>query len=299
MKCRNFCIILFCVFFLSCANTQNKTETEIEDAAVSQSYIKKEKGIVGLINGEIFCIPSPYNFSKHIHLVSNQYNTTLLNTPLNKNKYVTPLKKAINLGIYGIDLAYINTFSQSADALQYFSTIKTLSDELGLFDVFDIGTIERIENNINSQDSVLNIITNKYREADMLLKNDNQKKQAALILTGSWIESLYLLTQIEKETPHPQTRKHIAEHMFSAKSILGLLKPHYKTSKDFTQLIDNIVNICYWFDGISYEYTYIKPITYPNLKRTVFTSKSEVKIYPEHLENITKEIKKLRTLMIQ
>lgn len=288
-----FIFLLLIFMSLSCSESESNSDT------TTPTYLKKEKNLVGLFNGKIFCVPSPYKFARHILHLEAPYNPGILNPTSNKNLYESTFKKSINLGIFGIDLAYINTYEQSTDALQYFSAIKSLSEEIGLSEVFDIQTIERIENNIESKDSMLHILSNKYREADLLLKTDNQKSQAALILTGSWIESLYLLTELEKERPHPQTRDHIAEHMFSANSILGLLKPFYETSEEHKVLTDKIVNICYWFDGVSYDYTYSKPITYPEIKRTVFTSKSHIKIYPEHLENITKQINELRNSLIK
>ncbi|NLK80877.1 MAG: hypothetical protein GX277_01595 [Bacteroidales bacterium] len=293
MNIRHTFILLLCIFTLfSCTEKSSKTETKSD-------YVKAEKNLVGLFNGKIFCIPSPYKFAQHILNLQLPYNPTILNSTAHKFLYESTFKKCINLGIYGIDLAYINTHEQSTDALQYFSAIKSISDEVGISDVFDIQTIERVENNIESKDSMLFILSNKYREIDLLLKTENQKNLAALILTGSWLESLYLLTELEKERPHSQTREHISEHMFSANSILGLLKPFYNTGEEYKLLTDKIVDICYWFDGVSYDYTYSKPITYPEIKRTVFTSKSSIKIYPEHLENITKQVNELRNSLIK
>ena len=288
-------IVLFLTCFLlhSCSQkTESTTDTSSKKLTHNQS-------IVGLIEGKIFCVPSPYKFAQHIRKLEISYNPTLLNDVSNRNLYQNTFRKSVNLGIYGVNLAYINTFQQATDAVQYFSVINSLSADLGLSDVFDIKTLERLENNIGNKDSILIILTNKYQEADMRLKKENQQGVAALILTGSWIESLYLLTQIEKEKPHPQTREHIAEHMFSASGILELLKPLYNTGDNYTWIIDAIVDLCYEFDGITYDYTYAKPITYPDLKRTVFTSQSSIDIKPEQLKNISEKIEDLRNAIIR
>lgn len=293
MKKTTLALLLFSVFLYSCSQKESR------DSKEPPIQFNQSQGIVGLIEGKIFCVPSPYKFARHIKDVSVTYNQSLLNPTSNRNLYQSSFKKSINLGVYGVDLAYINTFEQATDAIHYFSVINTLAADLGLSNVFDISTIERLENNIGNKDSIVIILSTKYREADIQLKHENQKGIAALILAGSWIESLYLLTQIEKENPHPQTREHIAEHMFSANSILGLLKPYYTSSDDFTFLIDEIVNLCYEFDGVVYNYTYAKPITYPDLKRTVFTSKSTIDIQEEHLANISNKITNLRNAIIK
>jgi len=273
----------------------NNNDTALKDKTVIE---KKDRGVVGLIEGKIFCVPSPYKFAEHIRTVGVPYNHTLLNPSGNKSLYESSFKKNLNFGIYGIDLAYINIFEQSSDALNYFSVLKSLSEDIGLSEIFDVETLERLENNITTQDSLLQIMALKYKAADEQLKTENQKSQAGLILAGSWIESLYILTQIEAEKPNNKTKEHIAEHMFSAKSLLEVLRPYYRTSDDYKNLVDSLVNICYEFDGIDYVYEYSQPITYPDIKKTIMTSKSSMTMYPEHLQSITNRIVGIRNNFI-
>jgi len=276
----------------------NESVKDKKDASFSSSEIDN-KSLTGMIDGKIFCIPSPYEFVFHIRSLKIPYNPSLLNPVGNSSLYESSFKKNINFGVYGIDLAYISIYEQTSDALNYFSTLKSISQQIDLGEVFDVDVMERIENNMNTQDSLLIILTNTYKQADKTLKNEKQKNEAALIVAGSWIESLYILTQINKEKPNKIIEKRIAEHKFSADNLLSLLRPYYDNSEEYKYLIDGLVNICYQFDGVSFEYTYKKPITYPDLKKTLISSETQIAIYPEHLKNISEQIVILRNKIIK
>lgn len=285
-------ILLISIFlFTNCSNNEQDSD---ENTSTNNS-----KPLITIIDGVIFSVPSPYEFILFIKKLDIPYNHALLNPAGNQTNYTSAFKKCLNFGVYGIDLAYVTVFEQNSTALNYFSAVKSLSESIDLSEAFNIETIERLENNMNYQDSLLVILTNTYRKADKILKVEKQKHEAALIIAGSWIESLYLLTQIHKEKPSSISMQKIAEHKYYAENVLALLRPYYNNSEEFKNLIDEIVNICYQFDGISVNYTYKKPITYPELKKTIITSESKMEIYPKHLQNITEMILKLRNSIVK
>ena len=293
IKTKILLLVIFTTFIFSCSTNEKKEELD------TVSNNENTKPLVTMIDGKIFSVPSPYEFILFIKQLNIPYNHALLNPAGNHSQYTSSFQKCLNFGVYGIDLAYVTVFEQSSTALNYFAAIRSLSETIDLSDVFDIKTIERLENNMNTQDSLLIILTNTYRDADKILKNEKQKHEAALIIAGSWIESLYLLTQIHKEKPNQISIQKIAEHKYYAENILALLRPYYNNSEEFKILIDEIVNICYQFDGIAINYTYKKPITYPQIKKTVISCESKMDIYDTHLKNITEMILKLRTSIIK
>lgn len=284
---------IVCLFLHSCTSESEPKEKTID------TYEIESKSMVGIVDGKIFSVPSPYEFIGFIHGLGITYNHTLINSVNNKKLYESSLKKCLNFGVYGVDVAYVTVFDQASTALTYFSVLKSLSEEIGLSQVFDVKTIERLENNMHLQDSLLIILTKTYREADKRLKNEKQKEEAALIIAGSWIESLYLLTQIHKEKPNKKIVEKIAEHKYYSDNVLALLRPYYENSEEHKKIIDDIVEICYQFDGITSTYTYIEPVTYPQLKRTVIQSQTKLDIFTEHLQNITIFTEKLRNSIIK
>lgn len=276
---------------------QDDTSSEIaEDTTLTNV---PDKSLVGMIDGSIYCLPSPYEIMNHLKSLDLPYEQSLPNSVMNLNLYESSFKKLLNMGVYSIDISYMSLYEQIADALNYFATLKALANQVELATVFDATTMERLENNMENKDSLLIILTRKFQESDQLLKNEKQKAEASLILTGCWVESLYYLTQIEKIKHNDITVQKIAEHKFIAETILNILRPYYNKSAEYTNLTKEIVDICYEFDGITYEYTYQEPTTIANQHLTIINSNSKLIILPEHIQLITSKIEKLRNEIIK
>lgn len=296
MKKSVFGLLSILICLTACSGKTDEQSTEsVKDTIIPV----QEKSLVGMINGTIYCMPSPYEITKLVDELNIPYNPSLPNFVMNFNSYESSYKKLLNMGVYGIDIAYMSLYEQISDALNYFAILKSLANQVELATVFDAETMERLENNMESSDSLLTILTSKFYESDGLLKSENQRSEAALILTGTWVESLFILTQIEKTSHNDKIVEKIAEHKFAAESILNILRPYYEKDEDYKGLIDAIVDICYEFDGIDYSYTYQQPTTIANKHTTVINSESKLTIFPEHLQHITTKIAELRNEIIK
>ncbi|MCQ2606716.1 MAG: hypothetical protein MJ204_09320 [Bacteroidales bacterium] len=290
--------ILYCslsLIFSACNSSEEETTTTEDTVDIEIP----SKNLVGMINGTIYCIPSPYEIMNHINSLNLQYDRSLPNSVLSYNTYESSFKKLLNMGVYGIDISYMAMYNQTSDALNYFATLKSLANQIELAEIFDAETIERLENNMGEQDSLIRILTSKFQESDQYLKSEKQKAEASLILTGCWIESLYLLTRIQKIAPNNATVEKIAEHKLAAEAILNILRPYAEKSNDYAKLIQSIVDLCYEFDGIDYKYTYKAPTTYEKKHLTVINSETELIIHTEHINLISDKIEKLRNYVVQ
>lgn len=295
---------LVVVSFAACNRSGKSTDNSSqqgEETLKDSSIILEEqnKNIVGMINGTIYCIPSPYDIMNYIKSLNLVYVRSLPNSVLNVTHYESSFKKLLNMGVYSIDISYMTMYEQMTDALNYFSTLKSLANQVELASVFDAATMDELENNMGSQDTLFQILSKKFLESDKLLKGENEMANASLLMTGAWIESLYLITQIHKQAPNELSVQKIAEHKLAAEAILNVLRPYYNKSDDFKNLIDAIVDICYEFDGIEYTYTYQTPQNYPNNHLTIINSESKFVIMPEHIKNVTNKIEALRNSIIQ
>ena len=295
---------LVVVSFAACNRSGKSTDNSSqqgEETLKDSSIILEEqnKNIVGMINGTIYCIPSPYDIMNYIKSLNLVYVRSLPNSVLNVTHYESSFKKLLNMGVYSIDISYMTMYEQMTDALNYFSTLKSLANQVELASVFDAATMDELENNMGSQDTLFQILSKKFQESDKLLKGENEMANASLLMTGAWIESLYLITQIHKQAPNELSVQKIAEYKLAAEAILNVLRPYYNKSDDFKNLIDAIVDICYEFDGIEYTYTYQTPQNYPNNHLTIINSESKFVIMPEHIKNVTNKIEALRNSIIQ
>ncbi|MGQ9846362.1 MAG: hypothetical protein ACUVQP_02510 [Bacteroidales bacterium] len=247
----------------------------------------------------LFSMPSPYEIAFLVKRTNLEYNKGMLN-PYNKShNYITKFDKALNMGIYGSDLGYLTLYEQNSDAIQYFSVIKILSQELNIENAFDKKTVNRIEANIGNKDSLMYIVSTSYRKADQYLKDNNRNDIGVLVLAGGWIESTYMLTQLAKQANKPEILTRIAEQKHPLDNLIKLLSPYYNTSKEYAELTDQLIDLAYDFDGIDITYTYAPPNVDEQNKLTIINSKSQVNFTDQQLKTITEKIEKIRSNIVK
>ena len=185
-------VSLVFIYFAGC-----KGETDVEDNIEDNIDAQIDSSTQILkFNNTLFSLPSPYQIAYLIKEQNLEFNKEYLNDINNSHNYTNNFKKALNMGVYGADLGYLNIYENTPDAVQYFSTVKIIAQELNMTNAFDKKTIKSIENNMGNPDSLMYIISNAYRRADEYLKDNGRESDGVLILTGGWIESLYIMTQI-------------------------------------------------------------------------------------------------------
>ncbi|MFT5749936.1 MAG: hypothetical protein ACI93S_001209 [Ancylomarina sp.] len=271
----------------------------IEDLVASSVKAEQESGNIFHFNNIMFSLPSPYQISLILHESGISYNKELLNPSSKASDYVTNFNRAINFGVYGVDLGYINIYQQTQDAASYFAVLKILSLDLGIYKVLNQKIVNRVEANLNNRDSLMVIVSETYRNIDKYLKNNKREETGALILAGGWIESIYVLTQEMKNNPHPDLMQRIAEQKRPLENLIKLLIPYSEDSESYKYLVENLIQLAYTFDEIVEEYEYIPSKDFPKKKLTIVNSKSKLIITPKLTSVITEKIEKLHTYITQ
>ncbi len=249
------------------------------------------------IDGQVFIIPSPVQTALLIKSVGVEYNSALLSNPKSATNFSTNFKKSVNVGIYGADLGYVTIYDQTQDAISFLTAVKALGDELGVSSAFDKSLMERFEKNLGKQDSLLSLVSDAYRSADAYLKDSERNDVGSLILAGGWLESIHFATNVAKTSKNPEIIRRIGEQKSTLENLIKLLTPHY-SKPEYAEFIDGLMDLSNVFEGVEFTYTYEKPVTEADKKLTTITSKSEVKISDEQLEQITKKIGDLRNKLI-
>lgn len=292
-------IQLVIIFIILTASVSCKQETEKQTRSDAVPLREIDTSTVLLkINNTLFTLPSPYQATYSIKNSDIEYNKSLLNPVNNVSNYTTNFRHAINLGIYGTDLGYLNVYDQIPDVISYFTVIKKLSQELDIDDALQVDIIDKIENNIDNQDSLLLYLTGTYRQFDSYLKRNNRKDIGVLIITGGWIESLYILSHSAVDSKNRVLINRLGEQKHPLDNLIEILSPYYYQSKEFSELIDSLVDLAYEFDGIIYSYTYEEPELDPERKHTLIKSKSNVIISEYHLKTIANKISSIRNNII-
>jgi hypothetical protein len=168
-------------------------------------------------------VPSPIETANLLKMAGAKYNKDLLNAPQNNSKYSTTASRALNLGVYGTDLAFAGIFDQHAETMVYMDCTGKLADALHVSAAFDAERHKRLENNMNNRDSVLSIITDSYWDCDALLHENKQQYASALMIAGGWIEGLYLACKVAEETNNNDIRIRIVEQGSSLDKLIILL----------------------------------------------------------------------------
>lgn len=249
-------------------------------------------------NNTLFSVPSPYQMALLAKEQKIEFNKDYLNPTNSVNKYTTDFKRALNLGVYGANLGYINIYEQNPDAITYFAVVKSLATQLNIIGAFNPQTISRIEKNMGNKDSLLYILSGTYRNADQYLKDNKRDDMGVLILAGGWIESFHIIIEISKKQKNQEIINRIGEQKHPLDNLIKILSPYYNQSEDFAKLVDSLIDLAYDFDGIDFKYKYEEPVVDVKAKTTTIGGKTEVIISADQLKTITEKIVKIRQSIV-
>jgi len=222
----------FFILFLSSLLVACSSESAVEEALVGNETVVNGLTVerVKKIKEVFQTILSPIETAGLFYISGAEFKLNVTNPTGNVQNYTTNGSKALNLGVYGADLSYANIFDQSEQSMIYINCTKIMSDELDLSSAFGVETIERIEENMNNRDSLMVIIDDAFWIIDTHLKRNGQDHLAALIMTGGWVEGLYLGTKVlDKENPDVELMKIIAAQKKSLLSLMDLLNTYENT----------------------------------------------------------------------
>ncbi len=293
-KIVNIVVLIFVIFFFSnCKGEDSDKDTNVDTLQnhnTDKTFKFKEK---------LFSIPSPFVASGLIKKISEDYNNDFLNPAENKINYTTTYAKALNLGVYTADLAYTNIYEQFSATTKYIKVVRSLSSELQIMNAYTDEVLENFENNLHDKDSLNKIFTDAYRETDLYLSENNRENIADLVVTGAWVEGLYLMTQIAKQKTNKQLIDRIGEQKYSLKNLINLLNKHQYKNEQIKQLFKSLNELNDEFAKIEIKYKYINQIVVPKEQKTVILSETEIIITPELLKNIINKVEKIRKQIIK
>lgn len=147
-------------------------------------------------------IPPPAEIPYMLEATGAEFNQSLVNDRKRAESYESQTDKAaMNLGIYTADIGYLSSYEKTQESIDYLNTCKTLADKLGVTGSFDRATLEKFEANIANKDSLAALLNDAVQKTDQYLKDGNRSKLGALLVTGSFVESLYISTGIIKSYP--------------------------------------------------------------------------------------------------
>ncbi len=238
--------IFFMMGIVSCDNSGNNSD-DIFDDNLDEGFIKEVE------SQTYYLIPSPEGLFSFIKDGDLKYLKDILNPTENIDKYIDTRSKELNFGIYSADLAYVSSFNKYQESVDYLSTVRTLSDEIGISAVFDENLIGRIDNIIDDQDSLLKVTSDSYFSIVRYLESSNRKKSLALIVTGGWIESIYVVTNlIDAYKPGSDAVQLLADQKLVVSNLMSYLDQN-KSDDNIQRTINDLKNLQKIYESFEIE----------------------------------------------
>lgn len=238
-------------------------------------------------------IPEPSEMPYLIKATGADFNAELPNNPSEVDKYkATNNKAALNLGVYATDVGYVSVYEKTQNALDYIDATKGLGDKLGVSNAFDPSMQERFKENLNTVDSLTNIINEALAQSDKYLKDGKRSNIAAMIFSGSFIEGLYIATQLVDTYPDdllPEEAKNevlvgivklITEQDKPLGDLVSALKSLDK-EEEIDKLIGQLEELKTLYDGL-------------NIDEQIQNNQGDLILTDETIKGITAKVKEIR-----
>jgi len=222
----------------------------------------------------IYPLPTSFEVIEMINDLEIGYDIGVSNLTENANQYFTEAKKAINLGVYGADLAYASTYQMKQEVMLFLETSRKLADDLGIASIYNEELIYEVENSIDKKEKLVDLITDSFYDIYSQLNQNGKANLALLGVTGSWVESLFITTQVSVNVYHN----------------IGLVKIIHKQKISFETLMD-ILNDNKGDEKIDKMIKELTPLY--NIYETVDENLSE-----KQVNAIVIEVEKLRTQLV-
>lgn len=246
------------------------------------------------VGGKLFSIPSPVQTALLIRELGLPYDQSLPMGTDNPARFTSKEQRALAMGIYGADLAYVTIHKDGQKSLKILKAIEQLSGELNLTNAFDKSLVEDFKKNISNEDSLLRFTGKAFRAADMYLKNDQRSEVSAGVLAGGWIEGLYLTLGAEGGQVNDKVARRIAEQRHSLDNLILLLKQ----GEGSTALVDSLQGLATAYDAVKVTYSYAQPTLDVEHKTTYINSVTKAEVPPEALQTIIRKVRAIRSSII-
>jgi hypothetical protein len=296
MKFTRLTPLLFALLALvglwSCGGPKEDSSQNAEDFDEAGESLKEQ------IEDVIYNIPSPSEIPYLLQQTGAEFNQSLLNDRNKVDQYSSRNDKAaLNLGIYTADIGYLSSYDKTQEAINYLNSAKKLADNLNVIGAFDMDVLQRFENNISNKDSLAKILNSAVQGSEKYLKDDSRNKLAALLLTGSFVEGLYISTGLIKSYPKdllPEDSRNL------------VLTPLMRVILQQEKSVDELAKMLSTIDQAEPVATLTADLTALqesyralNIDEQIKNNRSDLVLTDKNLVEITKVVEKMRKSIVE
>jgi hypothetical protein len=270
---------------------------EIPDSVLNQGVEISEDVMQDIVEN----LSSPVEMAALIKDLGVPYSNKYISPTNRVGNLTTGYQQALNLGIYAADLGYLNLYNKNTAVVDYLTAIKTLADQIKVGQFFDFTMLKRLATNSQNLDSLMYISVHSFNQMDNYLHSNNRTNLSTLIVTGVWLEGLYLGTQVYKVAPNKQLAERIGEQKLTLEQLL-LILDKYSKDKQYARLVEELNSLKELFKPVVIRYEKGEPemVEENGMLTIVQHDKSIVEISAEQLNlliNATAEVRNRLTTL--
>ena len=294
----NFTLLAVIGIFLMTSCGGGKQEKE-SDASAEFDSAKEQ--VAASVKKVLDDLPPPSEVPYLLAQAGADFNSEVINsiTPEKMEAYQkSDAKAALNLGVYATDIGYLTSYEQSETALDYMGECQKLAAPVGVADAIDYGMISRFESNMEAKDSLAAIINEVMEKSGERLSQLDELNSAALLLAGSWVEGIYISTQIVDQYPDDLPEdvrnilltdlvKIIMDQKESLVDLLGVLND-VSGSDEITSMITDLEGVKAIYDGELAE-----------VETKIAENTGDFVLLPSTLDNLAAEVAGVRASIIE
>jgi hypothetical protein len=218
------------------------------------------------------------------------FKPDLLNSPDRMSNYVTSSKKALNLGVFAVDLSYAKVSEQLEIAGRYFNAMQRMAEEMGIPSSYFENTAQRFERNIDNKDSLIKIANEVYMASDNYLRENERYAASAQIILGGWVEAIHIAANVASNTKDIEVIERLAEQRISLANVINMLND-YSDNEDINKNLVKLKSLQPLFD------TFIVDIE-GNFDPASVAGKKAIQSYLTKVGEINKQISSIRSEII-
>ncbi|HZH86564.1 MAG TPA: hypothetical protein VFD77_04555 [Brumimicrobium sp.] len=253
MKKTIYVVSIILLGFTSCESE----EKQMKD--VSSTLAEAESGNKELKNEIVYSIPSPNEQYDLLRSLSEAVDPSIVNKLSNSSNYVKADKKALNFGVYLSDAAYLMRFEQGKKVfIDYLSTLDKLGQEIDITKVYGEELLNEVEKVGADSEKLFDISAKNYITIyDQLIENE-KGVELSLILSGAWIETMYILFNSAGEyNENYEIEEYIVDQRYVLENLKGFIES-YSSDERIQPVLDYFSEINKVYEMMDCEETSIK-----------------------------------------
>ncbi|MGD1842594.1 MAG: hypothetical protein ACFB0B_17125 [Thermonemataceae bacterium] len=249
-----FLAVLIGTLFTACGGKEETSETKENDETTTEETTENAGGVfkgIEVLNS----IPDPVETAALIKDLGIRYDKSALNDVNKKSSYSKSHEQALNLGVYSADLAYANIYSQNQDAIDYLTAIKEMADGINISQYFDFEKIKQMTSEGTDLEELLKVTLSNLHQVNEELQKEQRGEMTVYIVSGGWLEALYLSCYVAKEAQNStELKEYIADQKIILAQIVNLLSNNKDKSTHIANLHEQFSKIATAYEPISLVY---------------------------------------------